>query len=116
LSGGLRREVAYRVEREDVELFKAKLAAKGVTRDTASYYVRYLVKFLDDAGWVLSPETLQRVYAIEQPRIMGKTADALKCFIDTIVKVKEPQLAPLLYDAFKTVQSWLKNGFCIPYA
>jgi len=31
---------------------------------------------------------------------MGKTAVALKRFIDTIVKVKEPQLAPLLYDAF----------------
>jgi hypothetical protein len=103
LSGGLRREIAYRVEREDVELFKAKLAAEGVTRDTASYYVRYLVKFLDEVGWVLSPETLQRVYAIEQPRIMGKTAVELKRFIDTIVKVKEPQLAPLLYDAFKTV-------------
>jgi integrase len=114
LSGGLRREIAYRVEREDVELFKAKLAAEGVTRDTASYYVRYLVKFLDDVGWVLWPETLQRVYAIEQPRIMGKTAVALKRFIDTIVKVKEPQLAPLLYDAFKTVQSWPKNGFRIP--
>jgi hypothetical protein len=114
LSGGLRRETAYRVEREDVELFKAKLPAEGVTRDTASYYVRYLVKFLDDVGWVLSPETLQRVYAIEQPRIMGKTAVALKRFIDTIVKVKEPQLAPLIYDAFKTVQSWPKNGFRIP--
>jgi|GEM_PF-4861655 hypothetical protein len=36
--------------REDVELFKAKLAAEGVTRDTASYYVRYLVKFLDEVG------------------------------------------------------------------
>ncbi len=55
LSGGLRREIAYCVERDDVELFKAKLAAEGVTRDTVSYYVRYLVKFLDEVGWVLSP-------------------------------------------------------------
>ncbi len=114
MSGGLKREIAYRVEREDVELFKAKLATEGVTRDATSYYVRYLVKFLDDVGWVLSPETLQRVYAIEQSHIMGKTAIALKRFIDTIVKVKEPQLTPLLYDAFKTVQSWPKNGFRIP--
>jgi integrase len=45
---------------------------------------------------------------------MGKTAVALKRFIDTIVKVKEPQLAPLLYDTFKTVQSRPMNGFRIP--
>jgi integrase len=114
LPGGLRREIAYRVERDDVELFKAKLAAEGVSRDTVSYYVRYLVKFLDEVGWVLSPETLQRVYAIEQPRVMGKTAVALKRFIDTVVKVKDPQVAPLLYDSFKTVQSRPKNGFRVP--
>jgi integrase len=114
LPGGLRREIAYRVERDDIELFKAKLAAEGVSRDTVSYYVRYLVKFLDEAGWVLSPETLQRVYTIDQPRVMGKTAVALKRFIDTVVKVKDPQVAPLLYDAFKTVQSRPKNGFRVP--
>jgi len=114
LPGGLRREIAYRVERDDVELFKAKLAAEGVSRDTVSYYVRYLVKFLDEAGWVLSTETLQRVYTINQPRVMGKTAVALKRFIDTVVKVKDPQVAPLLYDAFKTVQSRPKNGFRVP--
>ena len=114
LPGGLKREIAYRVERDDVELFRAKLAAEGVSRDTASYYVRYLVKFLDEVGWALSPETLQRVYAIKQPRVMGKTAVALKRFIDTVVKVKDPQIAPLLYDAFKTVQSKPKNGFRVP--
>jgi len=114
LPGGLRREIAYRVEREDVELFRAKLAAEGVSRDTVSYYVRYLVKFLDEVGWALSPETLQRVYTIEQPRVMGKTAVALKRFIDTVVKVKDPQVAPLLYDAFKTVQSKPRNGFRVP--
>ncbi|AKT34291.1 Uncharacterized protein conserved in archaea [Pyrobaculum sp. WP30] len=114
LPGGLRREIAYRVERDDIELFRAKLAAEGVSRDTVSYYVRYLVKFLDDVGWVLSPETLQRVYTIKQPRVMGKTAVALKRFIDTVVKVKDPQIAPLLYDAFKTVPSRQKNGFRVP--
>jgi len=114
LPGGLKREVAYRVEKDDIELFKAKLAAEGVSRDTARYYVRYLVKFLDEVGWVLSPETLQRVYTIKQPRVMGKTAVALKRFIVTVVKVKDPQVAPLLYDAFKTVQSRQKNGFRVP--
>jgi integrase/lambda repressor-like predicted transcriptional regulator len=114
LPGGLKREVAYRVERDDIELFRAKLAAEGVSRDTISYYVRYLVKFLDEVGWVLSTETLQRVYTIKQPRVMGKTAVALKRFIDTVVKVKDPQIAPLLYDSFKTVQSRPKNSFRVP--
>jgi integrase len=114
LPGGLKREVAYRVERDDIELFKAKLAAEGVSRDTASYYVRYLAKFLDEVGWVLSPETLQRVYTIKQPRVMGKTAVALKRLIDTVVKVKDPQIAPLLYDSFKTVQTKPKNSLRVP--
>jgi len=114
LPGGLKREIAYRVERDDIELFKAKLAAEGISRDTISYYVRYLVKFLDEVGWVLSPETLQRVYTIKQSRVMGKTAVALKRFIDIVVKVKDPQVAPLLYDAFKTVQSKPKNSFRVP--
>ncbi|MFZ8809302.1 MAG: helix-turn-helix domain-containing protein, partial [Pyrobaculum sp.] len=72
LPGGLKQEIACRVERDDIELFRAKLAAEGVSRDTINYYVRYLVKFLDEVGWVLSPETLQRVYTIKQPRVMGK--------------------------------------------
>ena len=111
LPGGLKREIAYRVERDDIELFRAKLAAEGISRDTISYYVRYLIKFLDEVGWVLSPETLQRVYTIKQPRVMGKTTVALKRFIDTVVKVKDPQTAPLLYDSFTTVQSRPKNNF-----
>jgi integrase len=111
LPGGLKHEVAYRVEKDDIELFKAKLAAEGISRDTISYYVRYLIKFLNEVGWVLSPETLQRVYTIKQPRVMGKTAVALKRFIDTVVKVKDPQTAPLLYDSFTTVQSRPKNNF-----
>jgi integrase len=114
LPGGLRREVAYRVEREDVELFRAKLAAEGVSRDTINYYVRYLVKFLDEVGWVLSPETLQRIYTIKQPRVMGKTAVALKRFVDTVVRVRDPQIAPLLYDSFRTVQSRPRNNFKAP--
>jgi integrase len=73
-----------------------------------------MVKFLDEVGWVLSPEALQRVYTIKQPRVMGKTIVALKRFIDTVVKVKDPQAAPLLYDAFKTVQTRQRNGFRIP--
>ncbi len=114
LPGGLKREIAYRVERDDIELFRAKLAAEGVSRDTVNYYVRYLVKFLDEVGWVLSPETLQRVYTIKQPRVMGKTAVALKRFVDTVIKVRDPQVAPLLYDSFRTVQSRPKNNFRVP--
>jgi integrase len=114
LPGGLRREVAYRVERDDIELFKAKLVAEGISRDTINYYVRYLVEFLDKIGWTLSTETLQHVYTIKKPRVMGKTAVALKRFVDTVVRVKDPQVAPLLYDSFKTVQTKRRNGFRVP--
>lgn len=90
LPGGLRREIAYRVEREGIELFRRRLKAEGISPGTISYYVRYLTRFLDSVGWTLTPETLQGIYTIERPRVMRKTAEALKKFIDTVVRVREP--------------------------
>jgi Phage integrase family./Helix-turn-helix. len=114
--GQVRRQLAYRVEREDIELFRGRLKAEGISSDTINYYIRYVVDFLNAVGWVLTPERLQRVYALyaETPRKMGKTAVALKRFIDTVVRVKEPQLASLLYDSFTTVQYRPKNSFRVP--
>jgi len=114
--GQIRRQLAYRVEREDVELFRGRLKAEGISADTINYYIRYVVDFLNAVGWVLTPESLQRVYALyaETPRKMGKTIVALKRFIDTAVRAREPQLASLLYDSFTTVQHRPKNSFRVP--
>ena len=116
LPGGLRAEPAYRVEREDIELFKGRLKAEGISSGTINYYVGYLVDFLNAVGWVLTPENLQKVYSLyaETPRKMGKTIVALKRFIDTVVRAREPQLASLLYDSFTTVQHRPKNSFRVP--
>jgi len=114
LPGGLRREVAYRVEREDVEMFKGRLLSEGLSKESVDEYLRYLVKFLMEAGWVISPDTIQKIYAAEQPHARRKTAVALKRFIDTVVKTREPQLAPLLYDAFTTPKVKMKNHFKVP--
>jgi transcriptional regulator with XRE-family HTH domain len=102
---GLKPEVAYSVSAEDLNLFKEKLLAEGVTKDTVHKYLRYLSKFLQHVGWVLTPETLQHAYTyVESRRIKRDTILALKRFINTVVKVKEPQIAPILYDAIKTIQ------------
>jgi len=114
LPGGLRREVAYRVEREDVEMFRGRLLSEGLSRETADEYLRYLVKFLMESGWVISPDTVQKIYAVEQPHVRRKMAVALKRFIDTVVKTREPQIAPLLYDAFTTPKVKMKNSFKVP--
>ena len=114
LPGGLRREVAYRVEREDLEAFKGRLLSEGVSSDTASEYVRYLARFLHAAGWSISPETIGRIYAVEAPHVRRKTAVALKRFLDTVVKAKDPQLAALLYGAFETPKVKRRNGFRMP--
>jgi len=116
LPGGLKAEIAYRVEHEDLELFKGRLKAEGISSGTVSYYVSYLVDFLNAVGWVLTPENLQKVYSLyaETPRKMGKTIEALKKFIDTVVRVREPQTASLLYDSFKTVRRRPKNSFKVP--
>jgi integrase/DNA-binding transcriptional ArsR family regulator len=112
--GQIKRQLAYSVTREDVEMFRGRLLSEGVTKETADEYLRYLVKFLMETGWVISPDTVQKIYAIEAPHVRRKTAVALKRFIDTVVKAREPQLAPLLYDAFTTPKVKMKNSFKVP--
>jgi len=114
LPGQVKREIAYRVDRSDVELFRGKLKAEGLSGDSVSARVRYLVKFLNSVGWVLTPETVQQVYSIKSPHIMFKTAVAVKKFIKTVVKAKEPAVAPLLYEAFKTPKAKTRNSYRLP--
>ncbi|MFP3192947.1 MAG: integrase, partial [Thermoproteus sp.] len=114
LPQGIRREIAYRAEREDVETFKGMLLSEGLSKETVNVYLRYLAKFLTEAGWVISPDTVRRIYAIEAPHVRHKTAVALKRFIDTVVRSKEPQLATLLYDAFTTPRVKARNNFRLP--
>jgi integrase/DNA-binding transcriptional regulator YiaG len=112
--GQIKRQLAYSVTREDVELFRGRLLSEGVTKETADEYFRYLVKFLMEAGWVITPNTVQKIYAIEAPHVRRKTAVTLKRFINTVVKAREPQLATLLYDAFTTPKVKVKNSFKVP--
>ena len=114
LPGQVRREVAYRVERSDVELFKGALKAEGLSGYSIAARVRYLVKFLSSVGWVLAPETIQRIYSIESPHVMLKTAVAVKKFINVVVKTKDPAAAPLLYNAFKTPKVKTQSSYKIP--
>ncbi len=114
LPGQVKREIAYRVERSDVELFRGKLKAEGLSGDSIAARVRYLVKFLNSVGWVLTPETVQQIYSIDSPNIMHKTAAAVKKFIKTVVKAKEPALAPLLYDSFKMPKVKARNSYRLP--
>lgn len=112
--GQIKRQLAYSVTREDVELFRGRLLSEGVAKETADEYLRYLVKFLMETGWAVSPDSVQKIYAIEAPHVRRKTAVALKRFIDTVVKTREPQVAPLLYDAFTTPKVKMKNHFKVP--
>jgi integrase len=114
LPGQVKREIAYRVERRDIELFRGKLKAEGLSGDSISARVRYLTKFLNSVGWVLTPETIQQIYSIDSPNIMHKTAVAVKKFIKTVVKAKEPVLAPLLYDSFKMPRVKTRNSYRLP--
>ncbi len=112
--GQIKRQLAYSVSLEDVETFKGMLLSEGVAKETADEYLRYLTKFFLQAGWVISPDTIGKIYTIEAPHVRRKTAVALKRFIDTVVKTKEPQLANLLYDTFTTPKVKVKNSFKVP--
>jgi len=102
---GLRLEPAYTVTREDIELFRARAIGDGLALKTVQDYLRYLVQFLDHVGWVLTPEALQRVYTFSPShKHKMEASKALKRFIDTIIRTRDPQLASLLYDAFTTLR------------
>jgi integrase len=114
LPGQVKREIAYKVERSDVELFKGALKAEGLSGYSVATRVRYLVKFLNSVGWVLTPETIQRIYTIESPHVMQKVAVAVKKFINVVVKAKDPMVAPILYNAFKTPKVKTQKNYKLP--
>jgi len=106
LPGGLKLEVAYTVTKEDIETFKARALADGIEPRTVREYLRYLVKFLDHVGWTLTPESIQKVYTFNtSDKIKREAAKALKRLIDTVVRMRDPQVASLLYDSFTTLRS-----------
>jgi integrase/predicted transcriptional regulator len=114
LPGQVKRQIAYRVEQSDIELFRGKLKAEGLSGGTVSERVRYLVKFLNSVGWTLTPETVQQLYSIKSPYVMRKTAVAVKKFIKTVVRAKEPAVASLLYDSFRTPKVRARNSYRLP--
>jgi len=102
---GLKLEIAYTATKEDIELFRARALADGVMPKTLRDYVKYLVRYLDHVGWVLTPESIQKVYTFDNSdKVRREAAKALKRFIDTVVRMRDPQLASLLYDSFVTIR------------
>jgi transcriptional regulator with XRE-family HTH domain len=115
LPGQVKAEAAYRVEREDLEVFKKKLELGGLAYDTRTRHLRYLTRFLQLAGWVISRETIEKIYTAETPKIAQEMAKSLKKFIDVVVRARDPQLAALLYDSFKVPRVKKRNnGFRLP--
>lgn len=113
--GGIKREIVYRVEKEDLVEFRNKLNAEGVSRDTRDRYIRYLVRFLDAVGWAISTDAISKLYSLEMtPKVRRETAVALKRFIDTVVKAKEPEIAALLYNSFTVPKVKKRNNFRVP--
>jgi len=101
----VRLEIAYTVSKDDIELFKSRAMADGVSPKALQDYVRYLVRFLNTVGWVLTPETLQQVYSFSPSlKIRIEAAKALKRFINTVVRLRDPHVASLLYDSFSTIR------------
>ncbi|MGC9051733.1 helix-turn-helix domain-containing protein [Pyrobaculum sp.] len=114
LPGQVKAEAAYRVEREDLEVFKKKLELEGLAYDTRTRHLRYLTRFLQRGGWVISQETIEKIYTAETPKIAQEMAKSLKKFIDVVVRARDPQLAALLYDSFKVPRVKKKNSYKIP--
>lgn len=104
--GDLIKETAkeYIVTQEDIQLFE-KLLKETKSTKTAKDRLNYLKRALADLGNTLTPEGLKEYILDLMAESNGKaehTVKALKLFIKEVVKLRDPALARLLYDSFKT--------------
>ncbi|MEL9991283.1 MAG: helix-turn-helix domain-containing protein [Thermoproteus sp.] len=102
---GLKAEIAYYVSGDDLETFRRRLEGE-ISPGQLQRYLRYLSRYFERVGWVLTPDNLNRVKEVmETPKIAKETAIGLKKFIDVVVKPKDLNLASALYASFKIPKS-----------
>ena len=93
----------YVVSEADLEEFRKALVAEGRAKDTIYRNLRYLQVALSRLNWILSPEGVRELIgemlAEGELSAARHTAKALKKFIRTVLRERDPYLAALIYHA-----------------
>jgi len=94
----------WHVTEKDIEDFIKAKRLKGVTEKTLRDYLHYLREMLAELDWTLTPDGI-REYLAElreegEEHVLHHLTTALKSFLKTVLKPKDPALFRALYDAF----------------
>jgi integrase len=106
------------VSEQDVEEFVKAKRLKGLKEKTIHDHVHYLRLALSELNWVLEPEGIREFLAgladEGEEHVLRHVTVALKSFLKTVLKPKDPALFRLLYDSFTVYKPRANNHVKLP--
>jgi integrase len=106
------------VSEADVEEFVKAKRLRGLKEKTIRDHVHYLRLALSELNWVLEPEGIREFLAgladEGEEHVLRHVTVALKSFLKTVLKPKDPALFRLLYDSFTTYKPKANNRVKLP--
>jgi integrase len=106
------------VSEQDIEEFTKAKRLKGLKEKTIHDHVHYLRLALSELNWVLEPEGIREFLAglreDDEEHVLRHVTVALKSFLKTVLKPKDPALFKLLYGSFTVYRPKANNRITLP--
>ena len=106
------------VTEQDIEEFVKAKRLKGLKEKTIRDHVRYIRLALSELNWTLEPEGIREFLAElreeGEEHVLRHVTVALKSFLKTVLKPKDPALFRLLYDSFTVYKPKANNRITLP--
>jgi integrase len=111
-------KTSWTVRETDVEEFVKAKRLKGLREKTIRDHVHYLRLALSELNWVLEPDGIREFLAglreEGEEHVLRHVTVALKSFLKTVLKPKDPALFRLLYDSFTVYKPKASNRVKLP--
>jgi len=111
-------KTSWTVREADVDEFIKAKRLRGLKEKTIRDHVHYLRLALSELNWVLEPDGIREFLAglreEGEEHVLRHTTVALKSFLKTVLKPKDPALFRLLYDSFTVYKPKAINRVKLP--
>jgi integrase len=111
-------KTSWTVREADVDEFVKAKRLRGLKEKTIRDHVHYLRLALSELNWVLEPEGIREFLAElreeGEEHVLRHVTVALKSFLKTVLKPKDPVLFRLLYDSFTVYKPRANNHVKLP--
>ena len=109
---------SWTVREADIEEFVKAKRLRGLREKTIRDHIHYLRLALSELNWTLEPEGIREFLAElreeGEEHVLRHVTVALKSFLKTVLKPKDPALFRLLYDSFKVYKPKANNRIMLP--